>query len=163
MANPLTAERLRALFYYDPVTGQFSRLVTAGGQVPGPVRSKPDKLGYLNIAVDRKIYKAHRLAWLYLFGVWPSRDIDHIDGVPSHNWIANLREATESQNKINEKRRKDNTSGFKGAKPHGTKWQARIKIYGVRKSLGYYDTPEEAHEAYMSAARHYYGAFARAS
>lgn len=162
MAHPDQA-RLKAFLRYDPETGDFFRLVTRGGQVPGKVRRKPDALGYMNVGFDGKARKAHRLAWLYMTGEWPTKDIDHINGNPSDNRFENLREATETQNKINEKRRCDNTSGFKGAKPHKGKWQARICVGGTRKSLGYYNTAAEAHEAYMRAARDIYGEFARAA
>ena len=48
--------------------------------------------GYVRIGVDGGKYTAHCLAWLYTHGVWPSDQIDHINGNRSDNRIANLRE-----------------------------------------------------------------------
>lgn len=161
---PLTADRLRELFDYDRETGSFTRRVTAGGQVPGPVMKKPDNLGYICISVDGKSYKAHRLAWLYVHGNWPPSDIDHKDGCRDHNWIANLRPATVSQNKANSRLYSNNTHGFKGIRLHrpNGRWQAKIGVGGKSRSLGYYENKEDAAAAYLSAAREIYGEFARA-
>lgn len=161
----LTQQRLKELFYYDPESGAFERLVTAGGQVAGPVRRKPDALGYLCISVDCKSYKAHRLAWLYMCGQWPSKDIDHADGIRHNNRFSNLREATESQNLANSKRRCDNTSGYKGVRfyPPNGKWLARLSHQGTRIHLGYFETPELAYSKYLEAAHDKFGAFARAA
>jgi hypothetical protein len=92
------------------------------------------------------------------------RGIDHRDMVRDHNWIANLRPATVTQNLGNTRRRKDNTSGFKGVSLQGKKtkkWCAEIKANGHRVRLGRFDTPEEAHAAYCAAAPQFFGEFAR--
>jgi hypothetical protein len=54
--------------------------------------------GYTYIRIDRKRYAAHRLAWLYVYGTFPPRLLDHINGCPGDNRIGNLREATPHQN-----------------------------------------------------------------
>jgi hypothetical protein len=163
MAN-LTAERLKELYSYDRETGLFTRLTSRNGSLAGSVCNRVSAEGYVVFSVDGRPYKAHRLAWLYETGAWPKFQIDHKDGCRSNNRINNLREASGSQNKANEKLRKDNSSGFKGAKPHyGGKWQARIGINGKRVSLGYYATAAEAHEAYLAAARREFGEFVRSA
>ena len=48
--------------------------------------------GYVRIGIDGRKYTSHRLAWLYVHGVWPSDQIDHINRNRSDNRIANLRE-----------------------------------------------------------------------
>lgn len=49
--------------------------------------------------------------------------------------------------------RVDNSSGFKGVGFHSRtgKWHARILINGVRRWLGFFDTPEAASVAYEEA------------
>jgi len=92
----LTQERLKELLHYDPETGVFTRVKT--GKVSGHV----DVVGYCTLGIDYKIYKAHRLAWLYVYGVWPSDMVDHINNVKSDNRIINLREANNTQNQHNQ-------------------------------------------------------------
>jgi hypothetical protein len=56
-----------------------------------------------------------------------------------------------------------NRSGYKGAtfnKKSG-KWQGRIKANGKLYGLGYFQTPQEAHEAYKTAAIKLHGEFSR--
>jgi hypothetical protein len=159
----LTQARLKELLHYDPATGIFTRLVAAGnnrikvGDAAGSLSSS----GYQYIKTDGGNYSAHRLAWLYVHGVWPTNMLDHINGIKDANWIDNLREATNAQNMANQGKRITNTSGFKGAnwnKRKG-KWEAQISIRGKPKHLGYFTTPEEAGEAYQAAAREYHQDF----
>jgi hypothetical protein len=163
MAN-LTAERLRELYSLDEQAGVFVRRFARNGSPAGRRIERVNSGGYVAVAADGREYKAHRLVWLYVHGQWPDGDIDHIDGCRNNNRLSNLRLATDTLNKANEKLRSDNTSGFKGAKPHPNgKWQARIGIGGKRLSLGYHATAAEAHAAYMRAAKLHFGEFARSS
>lgn len=88
---------------------------------------------------------------------------DHKDGNGLNNRRSNLRECSSSQNKRNTRRRLDNTSGYKGVhwNVRCARWQAYIKSAGIKKHLGYFDTPEEAHAAYAAAAGQVHGTFAR--
>ena len=151
----ITAEQIRETLTYDPLSGSLRWLVTRGaaryGAVAGTLR--PD--GYRQIKIDGRTYKAHRLAWLHAHGVWPDDEIDHVNGDRADNRIANLRKATWIENQWNARRRVDNTSGFKGVSWHkeNTRWRADIRVNGKAMGLGYHDTPEEAHAAYVAAAR----------
>lgn len=89
--------------------------------------------------------------------------VDHRHGNPLLNIRSELRLATSSQNNQNAPKRADNTSGYKGVSWHrGTgKWRARIQANGEQVFLGFFATPEEAHEAYKKAASKYHGEFAR--
>ena len=109
--------------------------------------------GYLETRINGKTYKTHRLVFLMHHG-YLSKEIDHIDGNKSNNAIENLRPATRSQNNHNKGKPKNNTSGYKGVywKKAAGKWIAQIGINGKRKHLGYFDTAEQAHEAYCRAA-----------
>lgn len=90
-----------------------------------------------------------------------SYEIDHVNGDRLDNRRCNLRAATRSQNSYNAKRRRDNTSGFRGVcwDKRRSKWQASIKFGGRRLFLGNYDTKEAAAFAYKIASKKYYKAF----
>jgi hypothetical protein len=91
--------------------------------------------------------------------------VDHINGDGLDNRRENLRLATVAENNRNVGLRSNNTSGIKGVrfhKPHG-KWQAQIMIGGCQKHLGYFETAEDARDAYARAAVQFHGHFARTS
>jgi hypothetical protein len=150
---------------YDPETGEWTWLKRSHG---GGNARPGDKAGSLNlgrviIAIDGCDYKSSRLAWLYMTGRWPTLDVDHRDGNPRNDSWANLREATDSQNTANKKRPSNNSSGFKGvcwAKDR-RKWGAQIGFHYRKIHLGFFDTPEAAHEAYKAKARELFGEYAR--
>jgi len=163
--KPLTIERLRSLLSYDPATGCFKWLVNKGrikaGQIAGYLR--PD--GYIVIGIDQETYLAHLLAWFYVHGWWPTEELDHRDTDRSNNIFTNLREATSGQNSANARRHKDNSSGFKGVTFHtmAKRWKAQLFRNGRHIYLGYFDTREEAHAAYVEAAQKVSGEYARAA
>src|SRR5690606_33911522 len=96
----LTQARLKQLLDYDPTTGIFTRRVSRGGMKKGSVAGFTSVKGYTVIGVDGKLYSAHRLAWLYVYGVMP-REIDHRNRVKTDNSILNLREASRAMNNQN--------------------------------------------------------------
>jgi hypothetical protein len=100
--------------------------------------------------VDGKNYQHHRLAWLYVHGAFPPADLDHRDGVRTNNRLANLREATRSENCQNAAKRNDNTSGFTGVWPVGKRWRAKVAVDGVERHAGYFATKELAQAAYLA-------------
>jgi len=161
---PLTADRLRELVIYDPATGLFSRRTNARGPKPKTMDVgwlRPN--GYAMLTVDGTPYRAHRLAWLYVHGRWPTKHIDHINGDPADNRIENLRDATVAQNMANSKKPRTNTSGYKGVQWHKAagKWVASIKVGDKNVYLGLFDTAEEARDAYRKKALEVRGEFAR--
>jgi len=121
--------------------------VYAGCNIP---KNETGKRGYISM---------HRL----IMGSPKQMEIDHHDGNGINNRRYNLRIASKAQNQANRKISKLNISGFKGVSPYkrdGT-WHARISKNGVRRCLGYYKTPEEAHLAYINASRQMHGIFGR--
>lgn len=118
--------------------------------------------GYLVVNIDWRPHAAHRLAWAIVHGEWPREFLDHINGVKTDNRLCNLRQATAQQNCMNQDIRKDNRSGAKGVTwhPQTQKWRASIKIGGKRISLGLHWTVEDASDAYIEAAKEYFGEFA---
>lgn len=89
--------------------------------------------------------------------------VDHINGDTLDNHRGNLRLVSHSQNCMNRGLRVDNSSGYKGVSwdKKTRKWRARIKVDRKDKTLGYFDTPEEAYTAYCEAAPIYHGEYAR--
>ena len=157
----LSAERLRQLFSYDPETGVFIRVANSGARYRnrkiGQIAGWKDARGYVVFRVENSKYMAHRLAWLYMTGHWPKQFIDHINGMKSDNRFANLREADDFINAQNIRQaNRASQSGLLGAsfKPEMKKpWAAQIQVNGRMKRLGFYDTAEEAHAAYLKAKR----------
>lgn len=85
--------------------------------------------------------------------------VDHINGNGLDNRKINLRVATHSQNMMNRKTHKNNTSGFKGVSwiKRTQKWQAMIST----KHLGEFKSKTEAVNTYNAAAKKYYKDFAK--
>jgi hypothetical protein len=161
----LSAQRLRELLHYEPKTGLFVWIYQhkKSARMLGKQAGSQDNMGYLQIKIDGLQHKSHRLAWLYVYGSWPDKQIDHINGDSQNNRIENLRQATASQNRANSKLNKDNKSRFKGAhlRVGNRKYQAMIKINGRSRHLGIFTSPEDAHAAYCAAASKLFGKFAR--
>lgn len=154
----ITVERLRELLDYNPVTGVFKWRPTLKMRRKGLVAGTQHTKWYWHIRVDKRWYLAHRLAWLYVYGRWPADEIDHINGVRFDNRIANLREATTTQNRQN---RKPKVAGLKGVQKYYHRWRARIYVSGKCIWLGSFTTQEAASAAYREAAIKHYGEFAR--
>lgn len=154
MSHTLTADRLRELVDYDKDSGVFSWKLSRRRCRPGAIAgyTRPD--GYVFVRIDKKLYRAHRLAWLWVYGEFPAIELDHINRDPSDNRLANLREVNSSQNKQNTVARRDNKSGRKGVFKHSQtgRWTAQIQLNGKAKHLGCYASPEEAGLAYQRAA-----------
>ena len=151
MTDELTQARLKELYTYDKLTGIFTSLV-ARGRVPKGHQTKGsiNAAGYCRLRVDGELHYAHRLAWLYEYGVWPTELIDHRNENKGDNRIGNLREATNAKNKQNVTR-KPASSGVVGAIAKGDKFISKIKVEGRSVHLGTFDTAEEAGKAYKTA------------
>ena len=168
------AAEIRGLLDYDPATGIFRwrprptinhATRTWNIRFAGTVAGFDTNKNYRQIEIYKSGYKAHRLAWLHYYGEWPQLHIDHINGDRLDNRINNLRQATKSQNGGNSKISKKNTTGLKGVsivKKTG-KYHSQIMFCGEIIRLGDFETPEEAHAAYVHAASELFGEFARAS
>ena len=157
--SELTAEYLRSILDYNPETGIFTRKVSTSRRVKvGDVAGCQNGGGYLLIRVCSRLHRAHRLAWLHTYGVWPKDQIDHINRNRSDNRISNLREVTNKQNGQNASKRSDNTSGHPGVYWHkrDSKWQAGIMHNQKIIHLGLFATLEEAVSARKAAEKLYW-------
>lgn len=119
--------------------------------------------GYWRVRVHGNVYLAHRLAWFYVHGVWPEHEIDHRDGNPANNSLANLRAATHAQNLRNQRQRDDNNSGRKGVYWHARerKWKAQICVMGKTTGLGTFKNRADAIAARVTAERELFGEYRR--
>lgn len=148
----LTQPELKKVMFYDPEIGNFYRLKLRPQDKGRPAGATCGS-GYRVINVLCRQYKAHRLAWLYVFGVMPSGFIDHVDGNRANNKISNLRDITPSENAKNQRLRSDNTSGFNGVIWSKTrkKFRATLRSDNGSVHLGYYDDKEAAIKARKAA------------
>lgn len=148
----LTQATLRELLDYDPLTGIFKWRVSTPFRRPDRIAGTRSTLGYVKITISDKRYSAHRLAFLWMVGAIPTNDVDHVNGIRDDNRWVNLRSATRSENLQNVAVRSDNQSGFVGVSIRANgKWVAQIAIDRKKHHLGIFDTPDAAHEAYISA------------
>ncbi len=156
----LTAQRLRELLHYDPETGVFTWLESLSFRAPvGTAAGTAQKIGYTIIGICGVRYYAHRLAWLYIHGRWPTNHIDHINGLKSDNRAVNLRDVSRSTNLQNLRRAPaQNKTGLIGATWDKSRsvWSAQIRVGGRNKSVGRFATAQEAHEAYIAAKRQFH-------
>lgn len=100
------------------------------------------------------------MAWAFTSGDWPALHIDHINGVKSDNRIANLREATPTQNNANLISNARNTTGFKGVSRQCGRYVAMISKDNKDFVLGRFDSPTLAAMAYDNKAKELFGEFA---
>jgi hypothetical protein len=162
----LTQARLHELFEYREDGALVWKVQKAQrtqvGSVAGWQNQDVHGQRYMNVEVDGRAHKLHRLVFLWHHGYLPSR-IDHIDGNRLNNCIENLRPATASQNAMNGKHRVNNTSGAKNVThdKRSNKWRVLLQVCGKPKSLGYFDDFELADLVATEARHKFHGQFAR--
>ena len=143
----VTQERLKEVLSYDPDTGIFTWLVDSrNGCKAGDIAGCTEGHGYIAIGVNRIIYKAHRIAFLYMTGAFPKDHVDHINGIKDDNRWLNLRDVTPADNQKNAKKRIDNTSGVTGVywDKKRNKLKVQIRAGGEQLHLGSFDDFFEA-------------------
>lgn len=148
----ITQEQLQNQVRYSPETGEFF------WKEPIPAKARrnfgkagtvhPD--GYVRLRVLGSCYMAHRLAWLYIHGYYPSR-LDHINRCKSDNRITNLRETTYRENQLNSDQRSEFGTGV--YKTKSGKFYSQISDGGKLFHLGTFATKEEAANAYSVAVQ----------
>lgn len=154
----LTQKILKELLTYNEHTGVFVWNERRGGSALKGSIAVALSSGYRNIMVDKKTFQAHRLAWLYVYGKFPDKDLDHVNLKRDDNRISNLREVNDSENKQNQRKYSTNTSGYKGVsrKKSSSKWRAEICVNYKKISLGSFEKIEDAAKAYEDAAKKFH-------
>lgn len=173
MSAPIiTQEILKSLIHYEPETGEFvwlhrplARKVWntrySGKRAGFDWRVPSTKMIYRSIRIFDWPFLGHRLAVLYMTGEWPPNDVDHKDQNGLNNRWTNLRLADKRQNGANRGVSRRNKLGFKGVTvDNDGRFRATLGYKGKQVWLGRYNTPEEAHAAYLKAAREHFGEFA---
>ena len=158
-----TQERLKELLEYNPQTGIFTRKITSSNAKKGSIAGGMNSSGYNVISIDSKHYRAHRLAWMYVYGEDPSSFIvDHINRDQLDNRINNLRLVSPLQSSANTGKHSDRISNLpKGVyQQKSGNYQAQIHCRGKRHYLGTFASIEEAAKAYQRKADELHGAFA---
>ncbi len=151
----LTKSDLLKFFIYDPETGLFSRRIDWYGVRAGTVVGADDGAGYVQIGVKGKVYRAHRLAWLYMTGDMPPK-VDHKNGVRSDNRWCNLQKADDSENAQN----KGGVAGVSFIKASNS-WAARMQLRGKTYHFGCYKDRELAELVASEARAKYFNEFYR--
>ncbi len=150
----INQQNLKNLLAYDPDTGVFTWLKPTSNRIkPGALACSVNTIGYVRIGIGNKRYLAHRLAWLYVYGVWPKNEIDHINRNRQDNRICNLRDATSQENKINSGLKSNNTSGIKGVSwdKKCNRWRVQARVNGKKTYVGIFNDIKDATIAYQKA------------
>jgi hypothetical protein len=158
----MVIETAKQQLIYDPDTGEFTWSVAKPRIHVGMSAGNRTRKGYVVLELNGRQYKAHNLAWAMHYGYWPKAFVDHINGVRHDNRIANLREATGTDNARNRALSRNNVSGVSGVtwRDSHKAWCARITVNNKRLHLGYYGSLDDARAARYAAERQYYGVFA---
>lgn len=159
MKDEISPELVRKLVSYDPDTGLFTWNFRESSPLyldwvkdrfnkryaGQPAFTYVNSRGYNQGTIFHLVYKAHRVAWAIVTGMWPEDQLDHIDRTKTNNRFINLREADHSLNAINQDARSTNKSGTKGVcQVRGNMWRAYMRIDGVMTSFGDYSDKQSA-------------------
>lgn len=155
----ITAAFLQHMLRYDDKTGALWWRHDGWGERPHKANTRAERIGsngYLRVTVRGRHIAAHRVAWAVVTGRFPVGQIDHVNGCKSDNRMSNMRDVDATTNSENKRvAYSNNKSGLLGAsfdKKTG-RYMARVYVDGKRHYVGQFDTPEEAHLAYVAAKR----------
>ena len=157
----ITQKELKEILYYNQDTGEFFWKISPRYDVNVGDKAGYNHNGYTRLTIKCKKYLTHRLAWLYVYGEFPTGDIDHIDNNRNNCKINNLRIANKSNNVHNRKIQANNTSGVKGVlwSKAAKKWMVRVGINNDRMYFGVWEDLEFAELVAQEARAKYHGEF----
>jgi hypothetical protein len=155
----VTQGELKAICRYDGEIGRLVYTVRRGGILPGRTMGRINPCGHVQVEIRGVHYFEHRLVWLYHYGVFPTKELDHINRVKHDNRIENLREVTKSENQQNRDRSSiKSKSGHLGVVwvPDCKKWAARLMVNKKRMEFGKFADLNDAIRARKEAERIYH-------
>jgi len=128
----LTQEKLKKIINYDPETGSITRIINVKDiEKAGAINTN----GHRQIRIGKKLYLAHRLAFIYMTGIFPKYEVDHINGMRDDNRWCNLRDVSHTNNMRNTKNRVDNVSGITGVSRRAKQAAWRVNIINDGKQM----------------------------
>jgi len=150
----LNIQKLKTIIKYNETTGEFWWLEPKRGRKLDVPAGSVNHKGYRTISIDGKNYLAHRLAYFYMMGEWPSEYIDHIDGDPHNNKWENLRPVSAQQNAWNKKRKYNSYTGIKGVKKNewNDTWEVQIWLNDTNHQEGPFYSYQAACKRYDELA-----------
>lgn len=164
---PPDAVLLRAMksrWRYDAINGRlvWEKPLRNITKKPGDIVGGPDPKRYSSVFLLGHRFSVHRLIWLWHHGIYPTGNIDHINGNPADNRIENLRIATQAQNVANRVRKSCHGAGVDAGSDG--KFTARITLPMTKKRLylGRFSTAAEAAAAFIGASIVLHGEFTAA-
>ena len=160
----ITQDQIQELLHYNPETGiltwKVNRKSYKGKAKAGSRAGRVTKRGYRQLGVLGYSMREHVAIFIYMTGERPNCHIDHINRVRDDNRWVNLRLALRNQSDNNQNMQisRRNTSGYQGVcfDKHYTRskpWLAQISHNNRRIRIGYFETAEKAHFAYLSKKR----------
>jgi hypothetical protein len=170
MAKTLDIDFLRECLTYEAATGllfwkkrpreHFSSSnahASWNSQHAGARAGSPNVKRRWSTKIKLELYQNHRLAWALHYGCWPDDQIDHINGDPEDNRIANLRVVSNAENQRNASRKATNTSGATGVSWHRRDkiWHVSIRGGGRPRYLGSFHSLDQAVAVRKAAEREY--------
>lgn len=154
----ITSDELKEKLRFDPETGIFCWIngsrngIKAGSPAGAKVTVGGGKI-YIQIGLDGRKYYAHRLAWLYVTGDFPTLKVEHINGDGADNRWVNLSHVSAFENQHGTRRVPLGKNKYPGVYSVGKRFSAAIKVRGKRRYLGAFASPEIAYSAYLEAKR----------
>lgn len=147
----ITQGYLKTIVSYNKDTGVFTWIISKSGVCGLNSIAGGYCHNYIRIRINGRKYFAHRLAWLYVYGVWPKNQIDHINGIKDDNRIENLRDVTNKENQQNQKIHRGGKIPNIQYIKRLNKWAAYIQISRKKYYLGLYLSSLEAQESTLCA------------
>lgn len=136
----ISADVLKELVFYDPVTGDFTLRKATRDKGVGESPEHISPIGYSVVTLPRSVVGtrhqeySHRLAFLYMTGSFPVGIVDHLDGNKLNNSWDNIKDGNRQDNQKNMKKSAANTSGISGVfwDKSRSKWLVQVgkKFYG---------------------------------
>ena len=119
----IAIEYIHQQFYLDDDGNVRNKLNRGGhahkGDIAGRIHYSNAKNPYRKIGINGREYRAHRIAWVLIYGKWPAGLIDHINHDGLNNHPDNLRDVSQAENQLN-------PSHGSGIHQWGEQWYCQI-------------------------------------